>query len=318
MNMNMCNTGGEAMKWTVLLMVFSSFLVFAQEEFTPGADKNISWENIDKKTGGNSNEALEKAIEKARTKYKPVLVYFFSKNDVEFCRTIEEDWFKKGNIKTLSAKFICIKLDSSDKETEELRKNLKVEDGVAVLLLLDCRLQELERIDTLKGFGDAVERLSEKMKEAVKKNDEFAKKLKEVDAVANAVENAQKQKKTREYVQYLEILAGLKAKLGIEDPRIEEARKKIEELEAAGKAALEEAERLVNEAEQYFRARGTQGFRQDLVNQAQQKLNEVASNYPLESLRKQMMDISYRLTNLVSEYNRLKAEEEKQKKGNNP
>ncbi|MCX7702967.1 MAG: hypothetical protein N2234_02545 [Planctomycetota bacterium] len=300
----------------LLLLLILSVVLFADDGFVAGADKNLNWENLDKKTSQPSHEEMNKAIDKARAKYRPVLLYFYSKGNESFCREVEENWFKKGQVKTWAAKFVCIKLDSSDKETEELRKNLKVDEGAAMLLFLDCRLGELLRIDTEKGFGDSVERLVDKMKDAIKKNEELAKKLKEVDAVANACENALKQKKMREYVQYLEMLAGLKAKLGIEDSRIDEAAKKIGEMESAARGLLSEAERLISEAEQSFRAHGTRGFRQDLVNQAQQKLNEVSSKYPLSSLSKEIADVMYRLTNLVAEYNRQKQEEENQKKNN--
>lgn len=281
---------------TALVLILTLSLV-ADERFSPGEDDNLKWE-----------EDTDRAVDKARERYRPILLYFYHEDSMEFCKEAEEEFFKKPVIKTLASKFICIKLKASGKETEDLRKFLKVDEGEGLILLLDCRFKEMDRIDET----DELEDLKDMMKEVLKEHKKIEKKLKTVDKYVEYAENALKRGRMREYVRALEELVALKKKLDIEDMRIEEAAKKISEMEKDGNRLLDEAERLTAEAERWFRARGTSGFRQDLVNQAHQKLAEASTKYPLSSLARRAAEISMRLNRLVAEYQRLKQQEGQQ------
>lgn len=290
------------MRWIPLtLALFVPLMLLGDDEFIPGKNRYLKWE----KDAG-------KAVEKARKKYKPILLYFYHEDSGEFCREAEEEYFKKPDVKSVASKFVCIKLESAGEETEDLRKELKVDEGEALVMLLDCRFREMERIDET----DELEELKETMKDVLKRHKEFTKKLKTVDRYFEYAETALRRKRMRDYVRTLEEVVKLRDKLSIDDPRISEASKRLSDMEKAGDQLLNEAERLTSEAERWFRSRGTSGFRQDLVNQAQQKLAEASSRYPLSSLAKRAAEISMRLNQLVSEYQRLKQEEQQQKKNN--
>jgi len=279
------------MRWVLtVFVVLVPLMLLGDDEFVPGKSKHLKWE-----------KDASKAVDKARKKYKPILLYFYHRDSEEFCRAAEEEYFKKPDVKSIASKFVCVKLESAGEETEDLRKTLKVDEGEGLVMLLDCRFKEMERIDET----DELKELKDKMKKVLKDHNDLAKKLKTVDKYFEYAEKALKSKRMRDYVRTLEEVVRLREKLGIDDSRIDEASKRLSDMEKAGNRLLDEAEKLVSEAERWFRARGTSGFRQDLVNQAQQKIAEVSSKYPLSSLAKRGAEISMRLNRLIAEYQRL-------------
>ena len=187
---------------TVVLAFMVVLSIVADDGFSPGKSKYLKWE-----------KDIDKAADKARKKYKPILLYFYREDSEKFCKEAEEEYFKKPAIRTLASKFICIKSEASGKETEELRKSLKVDEGEGLILLLDCRFKEMERIDET----DELEELKDRMKEVLKEHKKIEKKLKTVDKYVEYAENALKRRRMRDYVRALEALVALKKKLNIED-----------------------------------------------------------------------------------------------------
>ena len=270
------------------------------KEFVPGQTKALHWKK------------LEKVIKSARKNYKPILLYVYSKEHTDLCRQIEE-MLGESAVRLAAGRFLCIKIDGDDRNTEDFRKDIGLKKDEAGLFLCDCRFKIKERYQGKSSLDDPKE-FARHLKEFAKEHAKFAKKLKVLDKMWAKVEWAKKKQRWRDYYALLEQFKK-KAQEAGGDERAKDAQRAIESAIKEGNRLLDEAEKLVNQVERSFRWGGTRGFRQDLVYEAQKRLMRVSSRYPLKELTQRGARISARLTAVCQEYQkRLQEEQQKNNK----
>ena len=269
------------------------------KEFVPGQTKALHWKK------------LEKVIKSARKNYKPILLYVYSKEHTDLCRQIEE-MLGKSPVRLAAGRFLCVKIDGDDKNTEEFRKNIGLEKDEVGLFLCDCRFKVKERYQGESSLDDPKEFVRH-LKEFAKEHAKFAKKLKVLDKMWTRVKLAEKKRRWQDYYALLERFKR-KAQEAGGDERVKDAQSAIESAIREGDRLLDEAEKLVARVGRSLRWGGTRGFRQDLVYEAQKRLMRVSSRYPLKELTQRGEKISARLTTLCQEYQRRLQEEHKSKK----
>ncbi len=269
-----------------------------EKEFEPGTSKRLRWYE------------WEKAIKRARGYYKPVLLYLYGSENLDFCKAFETEALEESSVRSAAGKFVCVKFPASDKENREVRKFLKIEDGAVGVYLLDCTLKILARVDDAEDLEKKA--FTKRLKEFGKEHKKFARYLKALDKLWKEAERAQRRKRIRDYYGLLQKVVEFGKY--IEDERVDEANKTIKEAEQAGAKLLDEAEKLVEQAEQQFRFQGTRGFRQDLVNRAQQLIMEVSSKYPVGANNARGARVAARLSQLCQAYKQAVEEEQNKNK----
>jgi len=292
------------MRTMVIVMVGCCAVLFAQgeepKEFVPGQTKALHWKK------------LEKVIKSARKNYKPILLYVYSKEHPDLCRQIEE-MLEESSVRIAAARFVSIKIDGDDEETEEFRANIGLKKDEMGLFLCDCRFKIKERYQGKSSLDDPKE-FAHHLKKFAKEHAKFAKKLKVLDKIWAKVGWAEKKQRWRDYYALLEQFRE-KAREAGEDERLKDAQNVIESAIKEGNRLLDEAEKLVDQVERSFRWGGTRGFRQDLVYEAQKRLMRVSSRYPLKELTQRGVKISARLTAVCQEYQkRLQEQQQKSRK----
>lgn len=270
-----------------------------QGEFLPGKTKALRWKK------------LEKVIKSARRKYKPILLYVYSKNQADLCKQIESV-LEESHVRLAAGRFICVKIDADDKDTWKFRKEIGLKKEDAGLFLCDCRFKIKERYQGESSLDDPKE-IARHLKEFAKHHSKFAKKLKALDKVWWKVEWAREKSRWRDYYTLLEQIRKMSYDVE-DDKRPEQAKQEIEKAIKEGNEILDEAEKLVDQVERSLRWGGTKGFRQDLVYKAQQLLMQVSSRYPLKVLTQRGARISARLTSICQEYQKMVQEEQQNKK----
>ena len=289
-------------KMVAIVGCCAAFFAFAKEpeNFVPGQTKALHWKK------------LEKVIKSARRNYKPILLYVYSKAHMDLCRQIEE-MLEESAVRVAAARFVSIKIDGDDEQTEEFRANIGLKKEEAGLFLCDCRFKIKERYQGKSSLDDPKE-FAHHLKKFAKEHAKFARKLKVLDKIWVKAKWAEKKKRWRDYYPLLERFKKEAQQAGGDD-RLEEAQSAIESALKEGNRLLDEAEKLVGQVEQSLRWTGTRGFRQDLVYEAQKRLMQVSSRYPLKELTQRGVKISARLASVYQEYQkRLQEEQQKNNK----
>jgi hypothetical protein len=277
------------------LMLLVSTAVLAQEdEFEPGNDENLPWVSYDE------------AVSEAKTDYKPIMLYFYGDESLDLCKEAETKRFKSSSVKSQAKKFPVVMVDSADEK--KLTDKFNVPPGQFAIVLVNFQLKVIKRINTEKDL----KKLSTHMKKAYSENSKQCKSLKKI---ADAYKKAMKYrdaKRMRDCVKILEAIVQQRGK--IDSTYIDKADEYLKQLEKAGSAAVSEADSLIDQAESsLWRARrnGSRYFRQEYVTRAQQKLNEIARDYPVQSLAKRVINLQTRLAQITAEFQRLQQEEQK-------
>ena len=276
-----------------LAIFFLLGIVAGQEEkeFEPGSDTNLEWAK-------NYNDAANTA----KTKYMPVLIYFYGREGADLCKQAETEMFKKSAVKSQAKKFVCVKVEGAAKDNEELCKKYDITPGSFTVLLLHYDLTESAKIRDKKELT----KLAETMKKTVQDNKKASDTVRKIDKAFEQAMECKRKSDMRTCVTLLEEIVACKGK--VESKFIAEAEKILQGLEKQGAQLLSEAEQDISEAERSLSwlgtGTGTQGFRMDLVNNAQQKLVRVARDYPVSSLRERLTSAQTRLATLAAEYQR--------------
>ncbi len=278
-----------------LILLLGSPARAQDEDFEPGQDNHLSWVSYDE------------AVSQAKTKYKPVMLYFYGDEGKDLCRLAETKIFKKSSLKTQAKKFAVVKLSSATEE--KLTDKFSVPPGEFTIILTNFQLKEITKITSEKDL----KKLSTFMKKAYKENSNQSKTLKKVADYYKKAMKYKDAKRVRDCVKILEAIAALRGK--VDSPYIKKADDYLKQLEKAGAAALSEAEGLINQAESSLRQaqrHGSRHFRQEYLNNAQQKLSLIAQNYPVQSLMKRRTNAQARLAQISAEYQRLIQQEQEQ------
>jgi len=265
--------------------------------FEPGEDKILGWVDYDE------------AVSQAKTKYKPIMLYFYGRDGQDLCKLAETKYFKSSSVKSYAKKFAVVKVAGSN---TELTDKYRIPPGQFAIVMLNFQMKELARVTS----EEELKKLSKALRDANKENSEQSKALKKVAAYYDKAMKLKDVKRVRECVQILEAIVALRSKL--DSKYIEEADEYLKQLEKAGSAALSEADSLVSQAEQSLRRARSSGssryFDQSTANRAQQKLMEVARDYPVQSLSRQLTQVQSRLQQILSEYQRMVQDEQQRDK----
>jgi hypothetical protein len=271
-----------------LTILFLSAIVAGQEgkEFEPGSDETLEWA-----------KNYEDAVNTAKTKYMPILLYFYGREGTDLCKLAETEVFKKSSVKSQAKKFVCVKIEGTGKEGEELCKKYEITPGSFAIVLLDYQLTESAKIKEEKDLN----RLADIMKKTAQENKKTTEILRKIEKAFNQAMECKRKGDMKDCVALLEEIASYKGKS--DSKFIDEAQKILAELEREGAQILSEAEREIQEAEKSLLL-SSQYFRLDLVNSAQQKLARVARDYPVSSLKGRLNSAQTRIASLTAEYQR--------------
>jgi len=277
------------MRMTTLVCCCAVLTAFAKEpeNFVPGQTKALHWKK------------LEKVIKSARKNYKPILLYVYSKKHTDLCRQIEE-MLEESEVRVAAARFVSVKIDGDDQETEKFRVNIGLKKEEAGLFLCDCRFKIKERYQGRSSLDDPKE-FAHRLKRFAKQHTKFARRLKVLDKIWAKAKWAEKKQRWRDYYALLERFRQEAQRAGGDD-RLKEVQSAIESALKGGNRLLDEAEKLVEQVERSFRWGGTRGFRQDLAYEAQKRLMRVSTRYPLKELTQRGAKISTRLASVYQEY----------------
>jgi hypothetical protein len=216
-----------------LFAVLLAGLALAQDEFVPGSEDTLDWEEPAK--------GLEKMVEEV----EPGILYIYSAYQTEFCKAVEKDIMSSKTMARQFKKFVCMKL-SSDQESEILKK-YEVEVGKAALLFLDCQGNVIEKI-TEKPDASAV---SSAMRKAEKENKEVKKFLDGIEKLYKTGEAYLQKQMFAKALQYFQAIG--KSRIEYEDkkgqiksPYFEKAEKKVAEIKEEATKMLIKAEAALN------------------------------------------------------------------------
>lgn len=204
----------------------------AQDEFKPGSNDTLKWVEPE--------EGIKQMLEVV----KPGMLYFYSAYKADFCKAIEKEIITNKSVVSKLKKFVCMKY-SVDKETEILSK-YKVEQGEAVVLLLDCQ-------------GKVVVTVKEKLKpteftSALRKAEKASKDIKKfLDKIEKSYKKGELYFKKQLYYKASQMFqAILKAREGYEEkkgeinsPYFEKSEKKLELIEEEGTKLLIKAKAAI-------------------------------------------------------------------------
>lgn len=284
----------------VFAVLFLSSIAGAQEqkEFEPGSDTNLNW-----------TKNYDDAVSAAKTKYMPVMLYFYGRDGTDLCKLAETDIFKKSSVKSQARKFACVKVEGAGKDGEELCKKFNISPGSFAIVLLDYSLTESAKIQEEKDL----KKLSGIMKKTAEENKKTTDILRKIEKVFDKAMEYKRNGDMRSCVSLLEEIVSVKGKS--DSKFIDEAQKILSELEQKGAQLLGEAENDIREAENSLSWGTTQSFRVDLVNNAQQKLVSVARDYPVSSLRERLNSAQTRVASLMAEFQRRQQQQQGQQQG---
>jgi hypothetical protein len=284
---------GMGLSAGALVIFFLLGIIAGQEEkeFDLGSDTNLEWA-----------KDYDSAVNTAKTKYMPVLIYFYGREGIDLCKQAETEVFKKPTVKSQAKKFACVKIDGASKEGEELCKKYSITAGSFAIVLLNYELTESARV----GEEKELKKLAEAMRKVAADNKKISEMFKNIEKAFEQAMECKRKSDMRTCVTLMEEIVACKGK--VESKFIAEAEKVLQELEKQGARLLSEAEQDISEAERSLSwlgtGTGTQGFRLDLVNNAQQKLMRVARDFPVQSLKERLTSAQTRLATLTAEYQR--------------
>ena len=270
----------------------------AEKAFEPGKGRILSWVEYDE------------AVSQAKTHYKPIMIYFYSKKCLETCMELETKYFKQSTVKSMAKKFAATRVCSDD--NEELRKKWRVSGGGFALVFVNFRLDELARIEAKDSF----KKLTSVMKDAYKENDKLADMEKSLERAFKKAMRCKKSKNIAKCIKYLEALAEKRGE--VESSYIEKAENELAEIEKRAKEHLKKAEDLITKARRSLsdaRRMGSGAFRMDQLMEGQKILAAVKKNYPLKSLAERIEADQKEIIHIQSEYARIVEEENKKNRG---
>lgn len=263
------------------------------DDFKPGSDENLPWVSYDE------------ALNQAKTRYRPVMLYFYGDAGRDLCKLAETKMFRNASAKSRAKRFSPVKISSSD---EEMTRKYKVPPGRFAIVLLNFQLKELGRVTSEKELR----KLSTALKNAYKENSAQSKKLKVIKKWYDKAMKYKRARRIRECIKILEEIAKLKGK--VDSPYIDQAQDYLKELEGKGSKLLLEAEQAIQQAEQSLldarRSGSSRYFREEYVQRARSQLLVVARDYPVQSLARRITSAQSRLASLTAEYQRMVQEEQ--------
>ncbi len=217
----------------IVIMVIAG-TALAQEEFKPGSESTLKWVEPDK--------GIKQMLEEA----KPGMLYFYSAYKAEFCKTIEKEIIPTKSIVRQFKKFVCMKF-STDKEAQLLGK-YKVEQGEAVVLLLDCQGKVVETVKekpTASSFSAALRKAQKANKEIKKFLDKIEKSYKRGEVY---FKKQLYYKASQMFQAILKARDAYEEKKGeIESPYFEKAEKKLGQIEEQGTTLLIRAKKAIQD-----------------------------------------------------------------------
>lgn len=280
-----------------LLVLFAGISVFAEgdDNFTPGSSHSLRWSSSPKKD-----------LEKNSSKQKPVLLYFYSPDKKELCRSFEKEVFMDKRVKKEARRFLCMQIAS--KNAGETGKLFNLAEDSAVIILADFQNKELARFETSvdpDNFADALDN-------AAKVNDDRADLLEKIEDAYEKSEKLWKKGYFKEaYAVWDEIESKKSEVIAPEHEKIEKEREKLKkQAEKYAPKLVTDAEKTYNKVNKSYKRNPHHAM--NVLKKKIESLKKASEQFPFEEFTKQVDPVIGKLESLLTQ-----AEQEYERQKNN-